>query len=193
MSCTHPMKVWFKPDGKISFSPKGTVKDRDPIQLPCGQCVSCMLTRQKESALRCLLESLCYDHNAFVTLTYDDEHLGDNKLRYRDIQLFLKSLRQNSVNKIKYFVTGEYGTKKGRAHWHMLLFNVDKDTKKATIEKFWPHGHVDYQPEITFQSASYCAGYASKKLAQGKDKFLHRRSQGLGSSWIKLTKKNASL
>jgi len=78
-------------------------------------------------------------------------------------------------------------------HWHILLFNVDKDVNKAVVEKYWQYGHVDYVDGVTFKSASYVAGYASKKMVQGKDKFFHRRSTGLGATYLHKSKKKYSL
>lgn len=43
-------------------------------------------------------EASLYQHNCFVTLTYDDKHLPkDGSLDYRDFQLFMKKLRQAVV------------------------------------------------------------------------------------------------
>ena len=47
----------------------------DWIPIPCGQCIGCRLDYSRSWADRCLLEAQQYDHNAFITLTYDSEHL----------------------------------------------------------------------------------------------------------------------
>ena len=40
-------------------------------------------------------EKQLHRHSAYITLTYNDEHLPENyNLRYRDFQLFMKRLRK---------------------------------------------------------------------------------------------------
>lgn len=43
--------------------------------IPCGQCIGCRLDYSRMWADRCILEAQQYEHNAFLTLTYDDDHL----------------------------------------------------------------------------------------------------------------------
>ncbi|AZL82897.1 replication initiator protein [Apis mellifera associated microvirus 21] len=84
--------------------------------------------------------------------------------------------------KISIFVTGEYGDKKKRPHWHALIFNWrpndceykysndrgDKCFSSQTLNDLWPHGVAELG-SITFESAGYCARYAAKKLHHGRD------------------------
>lgn len=83
------------------------------------------------------------ENNAFITLTYDDEHLKSPKLDYTEFQNFMKRLRKtqpidpetkiydefgNCIYEgdqypIGYFCTGEYGDRLKRPHWHAILFN----------------------------------------------------------------------
>ena len=42
---------------------------------PCGKCVCCQERKRKEWVFRMEEESKVNDWTAFVTLTYDDEHL----------------------------------------------------------------------------------------------------------------------
>lgn len=44
-------------------------------QIPCGKCWACQLNYSAEWATRIMLEAQKYDHNYFVTLTYDEEHV----------------------------------------------------------------------------------------------------------------------
>lgn len=80
------------------------------------------------------------------------------------------------------FVTGEYGEKEKRPHWHAILFNYrptdsvyfrttergDRVYRSKTLEDTWGFGHAELG-DVTFQSAGYCARYAAKKLVHGKD------------------------
>lgn len=93
--------------------------------------------------------------------------------------------RQNELNdsiRISVFVTGEYGDRQKRPHWHALLFNYrpedstykysndrgDKIYSSETLGNLWPHG-ISELGDVTFESAGYCARYAAKKLAHGPD------------------------
>lgn len=43
--------------------------------IPCGKCIGCRATERKNWAIRLELESRKYEHNYFITLTYNDENL----------------------------------------------------------------------------------------------------------------------
>lgn len=63
--------------------------------LACGQCIGCRLEYARQWAIRCMNEAELYKHNAFITLTYDDDKLpADNGVRYEHFQAFVKKLRQ---------------------------------------------------------------------------------------------------
>ena len=123
MRCTSPRKVGFQADGKtISWSPKQYSKEYPSFQLPCGKCIQCRLEYARSWAVRCVHEAKMHEENSFVTLTYSDEHLKNPKLQYSDFQKFMKRLRfVNNDRKIGVFVTGEYGEKNKRPHWHAIF------------------------------------------------------------------------
>lgn len=152
MACLYPRTVGFLADGKtISYSLKKINSEFAVFQLPCGKCTECRLDYAKEWALRSIKEAMMYEKNSFVTLTYNDENLGENKLQYSDFQDFVQKLRdkiletnikgwtsKNGKEKHQYreefkeeleklrisiFSTGEYGTKSKRKHFHALIFN----------------------------------------------------------------------
>ncbi|WP_143042791.1 rolling circle replication-associated protein [Paracoccus alkenifer] len=57
-----------------------------------------------------------------MTLTYAPrDDLADKILHSKHFQLFMKLLRR-AGHKVRYFVVGEYGDLKGRAHFHAILF-----------------------------------------------------------------------
>lgn len=120
-----------------------------------------------------------HDHNAFLTLTYNDEHLPeDGSIHKEELQRFFKRLRKEIYpTKVRYFACGEYGEKKARPHYHVILFGYDfrSDRYKAkvtqtgntlwrspTLEKVWYQGY-SYIGEVTFESAAYVARYVMKK------------------------------
>lgn len=120
--------------------------------IPCGKCTECRLQYSREWANRCVLESLLYKSNWFVTLTYDPKEIptlrtdtGEiyrggvqevrdgkvlvaNTLFHDDVQKFLKRLRRqleyNNEPEIRYYMCGEYGSTTQRPHYHMIIYNL---------------------------------------------------------------------
>lgn len=209
MRCLNPRTVGFQADGKtICWSPKSYSKEYATFQLPCSKCIECRLEYARQWAVRCVHEAKMHPENSFITLTYSDEHLKSPKLDYRHFQLFAKKLRKKifadfvgdfgPINwglldktqkkehyekiKIGIFVTGEYGDKTKRPHWHALIFNWrpkdavplrttprgDQVYKSKTLDALWAYGITELG-SVTFESAGYCARYAAKKLIHGND------------------------
>lgn len=142
-----------------------------------------------------MFESYLHQSSVFVTLTYANEP-SEGSLEIRDAQLFLKRLRkrlagENRPRRIRYFLCGEYGTEKGRPHYHAILFGLSTaDTE--IIEKAWGMGYVTVS-EVTRGRIAYTAKYVQKALL-GKNKHYEdgRRSEfalmsrrpGLGHDFI---------
>lgn len=154
-----------------------------PVRLPCGRCFGCLMERCQMWSMRCRHEAQSWDHNCFLTLTYDDDHLpAFGSLDRSHVQKFVKRLRRAVVGvqaapgsdrrPVRFFGCGEYGTRTRRPHYHLLLFNVrftdrerygDKTFTSALVSSLWPYGsHLI--GDVTPASASYVAGYASKKV-----------------------------
>lgn len=118
-----------------------------------------------------------YDENTFITLTYNDDHLPDDRsVDMRDFQLFMKRLRKKHGANIRFFHCGEYGEKNGRPHYHACLFNFDFQDKKPwkiindnmlytsnDLSSLWTYGFSSIG-EVTFQSSAYVARYILKKI-----------------------------
>lgn len=157
------------------------------LQLPCGKCIGCRTDKATQWANRCSHEAQQWPANTFLTLTYDDDHLPEaGHLKAKDLQLFIKRLRQHahrnrsSINGdrragIRFLACGEYGEHTNRPHYHALLFNcgftdqkkVGKDLYESeTIARLWPHGQ-NRVGEATAASAAYIAQYNLKKQGQG--------------------------
>lgn len=91
----------------------------------CGKCDVCRASRYTELVCRLNYEADCHDSlPLFVTLTYRDDFLPTEGVVKRDVQLFIKRLRHLFDTKIRYFVVSEYGKKRGRPHYHLLLFGI---------------------------------------------------------------------
>ena len=100
------------------------------LQVPCNKCIVCKNKKIREWNARMMCETQLYDTPPmFVTLTYNDDHLPLLGIEKRDIQLFLKRLRERLeylgyTNKIRYVFCGEYGSKTQRPHYHGLIWNM---------------------------------------------------------------------
>ncbi len=134
-----------------------------PVQIPCGQCISCRLERSKQWAIRCIHEASLYDSNAFITLTYNEANLPQNgSLEKRHFQLFMKKLRKEiAPRKVRFFHCGEYGEQYSRPHYHACIFNYGFPDK--TLWSVWKYGYSTIG-DVTFQSAAYVARYILKKV-----------------------------
>lgn len=177
MPCYRPITAFKPPDGgPIAFR---ELRDHREIQLPCGRCIGCRIEKRDAWAFRCLAESKLHQDNSFVTLTYDDEHLPSHgSLTHRDWQLFAKRLRKK-VGPFRYFMCGEYGEQFGRPHFHALIFgHAFPDRVKCnsvhsahdlyqsqSLDSAWGKGRAVIG-ECTYDSARYCAVYATKRLSE---------------------------
>lgn len=177
MPCYHPHPAYRCADGSVVFVERKRHDTRYTLWLPCGQCIGCRLERSRQWAIRCVHEASQHKRNAFITLTYDDEHLpASRSLCYRDFQLFMKRLRKR-FGKVRFYMCGEYGDQFDRPHFHACLFGVDFDDKlrygggaskaplfrSAVLSSLWDKGFASVG-EVNFESAAYCARYVMKKV-----------------------------
>jgi len=181
LSCYRPWPAYRQRDGTVS---QKQGPDAEAIRLPCGACIGCYMDRSHMWSLRCRHEASGWTHNAFLTLTYDDDHLPwHGSLDRLKPRRFIRYLRRamsgvecapgSEKRPIRYFGCGEYGSKRARAHYHILLFNVrftdtaryGRDTYTSQlVSALWPYGsHLI--GTVNAASASYVAGYATKKVS----------------------------
>ncbi len=204
------------------------------MKVACGQCIGCRIGRRKEWAARIMHEASQYDTNSFLTLTYREEsdctkkqrnhgyHLPVSKsLVKKHHQDFMKRLRQQFKNRrIRYYQCGEYGDENDRPHYHSCLFNLSFDDEQLysenhgntlytsqTLQDLWRYGFATIG-NLTFESASYVAGYILSKITgtraddhylrttdEGRDYWLQpeyatmstgtTKGDGIGSGWFK--------
>jgi hypothetical protein len=103
----------------------------------CRNCWQCRLNRVNDLVGRCIAESKTATETLAVTLTYSNDAANGASpavLVYDDFQRFMKRLRKRYT--VRYIVAGEYGSKRGRAHWHAILFFYGKAPKRLTGEHF---------------------------------------------------------
>ena len=157
------------------WSPVGTGDNRRV--LPCGKCPTCKAKYARDWAIRMVHEAQCWPRNVFITLTYRPECLPlDAVLVKKDFQDFMKRLRKRFGAGIRFFHCGEYGKRKGRPHYHAILFNFDFEDRVAeefrnghqyysspSLDDLWGKG-IARIGEVTLESCGYVARYVNKKL-----------------------------
>lgn len=195
MNCTNPVRLHFDNISKIKYP--------DGLLVHCGKCTNCRIQHRREWALRMTHELPYHKDNSFVTLTYADEFLPENKsLKKVDLQLFLKRLRKTTNEKIKYFASGEYGSNTDRPHYHLIFFGLGlKYEDKIKVTESWPY--CDWTVKkiykksfgtVTRESINYVAKYIDKKysgdleyetyIKQGRENVFRIVSNGIGLQYV---------
>lgn len=187
------------------------------IPIPCGSCLGCKMDYAKQWSVRLQHEFQMHPPEEcwFLTLTYNDDalaetflpssppierlvigadHLGEAawfpNLYPRDMTLFWKRLRKHFPDsKVMYYQAGEYGERRGRCHWHAIVFGVPLDQEQfsvngvselgdmtwrsAELEKLWHSSLDETKPlgnvivgRVTAQSCGYVARYTLKKAKE---------------------------
>lgn len=157
---------------------------KDGFQFPCGQCQNCRINKRRDWQARLLLEASAHAYGIFVTLTYADFGVP-SVLDKNHAKVFIGCLRKIYPS-LRYYLVGEYGTKTGRAHYHVHLFS-DVPILERSLYQVWSYGRIhvgDTEPA----SLDYVLGYllkASKVLRWPiEEKFPEFRyySKGLGKT-----------
>lgn len=216
MPCYRPLEAWYNPtkhpstDSKITFSKH--FSEAKGIHLPCGQCIGCRLERSRRWAVRIMHEAQMHERSSFLTLTYSDKHIPEDKsLRVEDFQKFMKRLRRGSSVPLRFFHCGEYGERSARPHYHVCLFGEDfyADRKRISdsqsgfpqyisqrLCETWGLGEIHQQTigELTFESAAYVARYCLKKVTgdgaaehyagRHPEYVTMSRRPGIGAGWF---------
>lgn len=148
---------------------------------------------------RVLHETQSYNDNAFVTLTYSDEHLPENgSLQLRDLQLFWKRIRK-AGHTIRYFACGEYGDQTHRPHYHAVVFGYWPNDRvriphpgrtvplyrSEQLDKLWGQGNATFSP-VTRENATYVAKYTLNKY---DDKGAKRNFEGRQEPFLIMSRK----
>lgn len=172
-------------------------------EVPCGYCIECRLKKKRDWAIRACHEarlsedSRGVERSCFITLTYSDEHLPDDRsVDVTHWQKFAKRLRKR-MGSFRFLHCGEYGDQTRRPHYHALLFGIDFshdrrpwETTAAghqtwvsdTLEETWGMGHC-YIGQCSFDSAAYTAGYTVKKIYGPMAEQHYERYNEHGEVW----------
>lgn len=154
----------------------------------------CRQTKIAEWSMRGYHELISHRGKAvFATLTYRNGDSGyDGNLHKEHIRSWIKRLRKLYPCKIRYIVCGEYGTKRGRPHYHAILYGIEPGGEaREKIKKTWPHGHADVSSRhVTGDAIQYTIGYMGKQLKQqewyekrGLNRPYKSQSNGIGGAW----------
>lgn len=170
MDCIAPKLIW--PHRSIDVE----TDDDKPVSVRCGKCLPCLMSKRNDWCFRLEQEFKWSKKGAmFLTLTYDQKHLpSDLSVSKRDLQLFMKRLRKrDKSNSLRYYAVGEYGSKFGRPHYHVLLFGAcEGDVRLAWVDsKSQPIGAV-HVGKVTSASVAYVTKYMvqSDSEVSGREK-----------------------
>lgn len=171
------------------------LKDEKGTLVPCMKCPKCIARRISGWSFRLLQEYKVSSSAQFLTLTYDTNNLDELNfkshglsLSKRHLQLYFKRLRKAQrgfiKRPIKYYAVGEYGGKRTRPHYHIILFNAEL----RTVDLAWNKGMV-HVGQVNAATVGYCLKYMTKQ-SQKRNRFDDRvnefsvMSKGLGASYL---------
>lgn len=139
----------------------------------CGSCEVCINEKMNNWVIRNYYESKCHERKCFVTLTYAE---SSYILVRKDIQDWLKRFRialdRTTGEKIRIFEAGEYGTIRGRPHFHVIIYGWNDEKPRylginkkkqilyqsKLIQDTWGLGRTSYQ-EFNEHEIPYIALY----------------------------------
>jgi hypothetical protein len=196
--CVRPTRIYVT--GKASLTPR---------EVPCRKCWAC--TKNRVSALvgKALMEQETMEWSYMLNLTYDDKRLsshpwGDNAKKYvckADFQHFMRNVRsqmrsQDRANRVnigsnaRYLVAGEYGEKKGRSHFHVLLMGtgmpppIPKLNKDFQYMDAWPWGFTFAEAVQGEKSIRYIAKYLNKGVVDRE----RQKNRPTAQEWVSYSK-----
>ena len=150
----------------------------DGTIIACRNCWQCRDAKVQDWVGRLIAESQTSLASHAVTLTYGEDvrvgavdHARAAVLTYSDIQVFRRKLRDAGFP-VRYFCVGEYGTLKGRAHWHLMLFWQQAVPElildQRVSSEWWPHGFSHWTlPSV--KAIRYNCKYIQKDIgAEGR-------------------------
>lgn len=133
----YARSVYRSERGELVKLSSNLYSHRKYIDVPCGKCVDCRNTYYNSILQRCLVEARS-SYMYFVTLTYDNKHIpcvdvAGHTIYYANYQHIVdmfKRLRAANLfdRDFRYICVNEYGDKRHRPHFHLLIFLARKDT-----------------------------------------------------------------
>lgn len=167
-------------------------------EFPCSRCLPCKINKQRIWKSRLLLEAGLYADNVSATLTIGDlspSQAGPPQRRAielipEDMTLFLKRLRKALGDvRFRYYYVGEYGTRGGRPHYHILFFGLGMQHEQM-IANAWGHGGIqvgDASPQFIVYTLDHLTTkdtHVTRIREDGRHPEFHRMSRGLGAGAV---------
>ena len=143
---------------------------------PCGKCKVCRGRRQWKWAKRAQQEASVSERTYFVTLTFRNrgkKRSFTDAQEYDEIKKWLKRVRTNTGDKLRYFCSVERGSKGQRLHYHLLVHSGGAANTKS-LRAAWKQG-ISHARIAKEGDAAYVAKYAAKDVGRV------RASVGYGS------------
>lgn len=175
----------------MCISPKNILIQRGPfvdrVEAPCGRCWQCRQNKVSDLVGRGVCETISSRWAVFLNLTYRDH--ADHHHQFlvkKDFQQFIREMRRATwaaktehaeiSRNIRYLVAGEYGSLRGRAHFHCVLWGTGMrpripQKERAWIDQ-WPHGHVFADWDVNHVNLGYVAKYALKEVGKNGDSWV---------------------
>lgn len=166
------------------------------VTVVCNRCSLCKSNYIKDWVGRCRAEKETSLGASSITLTYGPDletgakdHMRSSSLVYSDSQKMFKRLRKAGFV-FRYLVAGEFGSMKGRAHWHMIIFWKNKVPDHKIGErfdwKFWPYGYSFFD-EVNDKSVRYVCKYIIKDVLDVNSvrSFHMSKRPPIGADYIK--------
>lgn len=183
MPCFKPLAAFETPAGVILF--RNPTADSVPLRLPCRRCMGCRMTYSSHWIQRGLCELAMHDQADchFLTATYAPEHMPEHgDLVYSHWQKFARKVRKE-LGPFRFMVTGEYGEKTDRPHFHAHIYGLRLDDlqvagrgtqgdtlfESPALEEIWGKG-IARIGEINPTTLGYTTGYALKDTGAHDDK-----------------------
>ena len=150
------------------------------IKIPCGVCEPCLFDYSDTWKTHATLEALMWKNSLFLTLTYNEKNLtyieNEPSLYYKHVQEFQRKFRR-AFGECKFMNAGEYGERKGRPHFHVIVFGNFPEIFKGKqvgvgkrgdpcylsqqFTNLWGHGTA-YTGDVEPATIGYVADYGLK-------------------------------
>lgn len=154
---------------------KSPVTLRNGVIVPCHECSQCRTAAIFDWVGRNIAESITSKATHCIELTYgrglSGEVLHERAvyLTYSDVQKWLKRWRRHDEDglayPVRYFVTGEFGSRFGRAHWHVIMHWQDRVPRFRLGERYneehWEHGFT-FAKKANAEKIRYVCKYIQK-------------------------------
>ncbi|QCS37256.1 replication initiation protein [Tortoise microvirus 76] len=184
-------------ENRMCIAPlKFVTKQGEVRQVACHKCKQCVDLRVLDVIGRNIAESKTAVAAHCVTLTYGNnpkyhgasDHPSAVLLTYADVQKFFKRLRKAGY-KFSYFIAGEFGSLKGRTHWHGMIYwysqpprDIVLRTKKLPYWAWADENNVTrgfvFWDKVGIRAVRYACKYINKDQTHSVIKWSKRPAIG---------------